>query len=109
MTGYLKVSVTVLGPKDKLKVHDADEDEKKEKETEKQGRATILMPPAMKRWTDFLVVTLHKMEYLPVMDRGIGKLQEVRRLCSRLGWGQLIESTTNRLDSSILPGRCSKG
>jgi len=60
-----------------------DEDEKKEKETEKQGRANILMPPAIKRWTDWLVVTLYKMEYLAVMDRaihaGIIKLTEVSK------------------------------
>lgn len=54
MTGYLKLSISVLGPKDKPKIHDPEEDERKEREAG-ADQTLCLMPPSIKRFTQFLV------------------------------------------------------
>ena len=51
--GYLRVSVQIVGPGDKLYVHNEAEDKRKEKEAEKDAgggiAGMVIMPPAIKR------------------------------------------------------------
>lgn len=54
MTGYLKLSISVLGPKDKPKIHDPEEEERKEREAG-NDKTLCLMPPSIKRYTQYLV------------------------------------------------------
>ena len=74
--GYLKLSVSVIGPKDKMVIHDEDEDEQKEKEQDATNGGDIsglvLMPPTIKREWRYIVVSVYRAEYLPVMDRKVG-------------------------------------
>jgi hypothetical protein len=68
--GYLKVTVAVLGPGDKLPPHDPTVDRMREAQLEQQhgGPHPVLMPTAMKRKPYFLVLTVHRLEDLPIMD-----------------------------------------
>jgi hypothetical protein len=54
VTGYLKLSISVLGPKDKPKIHDPEEEERKEREAG-NDKTLCLMPPSIKRYTQYLV------------------------------------------------------
>ena len=72
--GYLKLSVQIVGPNDKLKIHrdtggggggggggKGDED----------IGSLVLMPPTIKREQKWLVVSAHCGEYLPVLDEAV--------------------------------------
>jgi len=69
--GYLKLSITIIGPGDKMKVHDEESDKKEEAEREaREGVTDVMMPPSIERETLYLVTTVYRAEYLPVMDQG---------------------------------------
>ena len=75
---YMKLSITVLGPGDKLKVHDVVKEQKEQAalEESKGIDALLLMPPSIEREVHFLVATIYRAEQLPSMDdavMGIGK------------------------------------
>lgn len=74
--GYLKCSVQIVGPGDKLKIHDEEEEMRKEKEMEKTNAGDMsslcLMPPSIKKEWKYLVCTVYRAEYLPVMDLALG-------------------------------------
>jgi hypothetical protein len=61
--GYLKISITILGPGDKLKVHDEDEDARKEKEAEKRSGgdlgSLVMMPPNIKKDCKSVMMNSH--------------------------------------------------
>ncbi|ETV96991.1 hypothetical protein H310_09840 [Aphanomyces invadans] len=59
--GYLLLSIAVLGPGDKYHIHDVT-DVKEENEM-------VLMPPRLSQALHFLVVTVHRAEGLPNMDK----------------------------------------
>lgn len=58
--GYVKLTLVLLGPGDKPRVHKPDEEEEAD---------AILLPPALRLELAFLVVKIHKAEGLPQMDR----------------------------------------
>lgn len=63
--GFVKLSLTLLGPGDKQPVHSGDSDDD-------EGRSgALLMPPSIKRELLFLVVGVLRAEQLPDMDRKI--------------------------------------
>ena len=70
--GYLKLSVSIIGPGDKPVVHDEEEELKEEKKREilSGGDMTglVLMPPTIKKSWKWVVVTVYRAENLPVMD-----------------------------------------
>mmetsp|Transcript_15392 Transcript_15392/g.31719 ORF Transcript_15392/g.31719 Transcript_15392/m.31719 type:complete len:1960 (+) Transcript_15392:197-6076(+) len=66
--GYLKLSISIIGPGDKLVVHDEESDKKLEKEREEKEGIKAAIPPSIKRENVYLVTTIHRAEYLPVMD-----------------------------------------
>ena len=68
--GYLKLSISIIGPGDKMKVHDEESDKKEEAEKEaKEGISNVYMPPSIQRETLYLVTTVYRAEYLPCMDQ----------------------------------------
>ena len=73
--GYLKCSIAIVGPGDKLKVHDEEEDKKKEKQADREAGGSVsgmvVMPPAMRREVKWLVTTFWRAMYLPQMDQNI--------------------------------------
>ena len=62
--GYLRLSVSLLGPGDKPVVH-----EKEEEDDKAGGDGLILLPPTMKREVVFLRVGLYRAYHLPEMDK----------------------------------------
>jgi hypothetical protein len=69
--GYLRLSIAVLGPNDKLAKHDVAKEKQKEAEQEKQGKTLadlVMMPPQVKQSVHFLVATIYEAEHLPNMD-----------------------------------------
>ena len=68
--GYLRLSVAVIGPGDKLKVHDASELSSLTADIPRAGAGAspvgsaaslqLLIPPTVKQDLRFLVITLHK-------------------------------------------------
>lgn len=70
--GYLKLTVQIVGPGEKMKIHDEEEEARKEREAmAKSGNdlgSMIIMPPTIKKEWKFLVTTVYRAEYLPVMD-----------------------------------------
>ena len=70
--GYLKCSITIIGPSDKMKVHDL----KKEAQVErnhltiggKMENECVLMPPSVSTAASYVVTTVHCAEGLPPMD-----------------------------------------
>jgi hypothetical protein len=66
--GYLKLSVQIVGPGDRLKVHDEMEDMKKEQAAmAKSGGdigSMVIMPPAIKKEWKYLVTNVWRAEYL---------------------------------------------
>jgi len=73
--GYLKLSIQIIGPGDKLVVHDEMEDKKKENQAQKEAgggiSGMVMMPPSIKREIMWLKFTVWRMEYLPIMDDGL--------------------------------------
>ena len=81
--GYLKLSIQIVGPGDKLKIHDEEEELRKEREALLKGSGDItsivLMPPSIKKEWKYIVTSIYRAEYLPVMDQNavqIGSLVE---------------------------------
>eukprot|EP00604_Paraphysomonas_vestita_P002816 CAMPEP_0174818892 /NCGR_PEP_ID=MMETSP1107-20130205/1828_1 /TAXON_ID=36770 /ORGANISM="Paraphysomonas vestita, Strain GFlagA" /LENGTH=1810 /DNA_ID=CAMNT_0016031457 /DNA_START=453 /DNA_END=5885 /DNA_ORIENTATION=- len=77
--GYLKLSVSIIGPGDKLKVHDEEEEMKKEREAmAKSGgqdiSSQVMMPPSIRKEWKYIVTTIYRAEYLPVMDQNIRQI-----------------------------------
>lgn len=76
--GYLKLSVFILGPGDKQKIHDEEKEILQEQEREvKAGgdiSSMILTVPVIRKEWKFIVATIYKAQGLPVMDgkSGIG-------------------------------------
>jgi len=63
--GYLKLSIAIIGPDDKMKVHDEESDKKEEAEREtKEGVSDVMIPPSIERETLFLVTTVYRAEYV---------------------------------------------
>lgn len=57
----------------KKKVHDEQEDRRKEREAEANSGGIdglVMVPPSVKTKTQWLVTTVWKADYLPVMDTG---------------------------------------
>ncbi len=71
VTGYLKLSISVVGPGDKAVEHDIAAEMQKEQEAEDGGDLSSLvqMPPAIKRETHIFEVRLHQAECLPMLDQ----------------------------------------
>lgn len=74
--GYLKLSITVIGPGDKMKVHDEEAEIAKELAAENKvggdvGSLVMDTPTIRKEW-QFLVVSVYRCEALPVMDGKVG-------------------------------------
>ncbi|CAM9701229.1 unnamed protein product, partial [Scytosiphon promiscuus] len=71
--GYLQLSIAIVGPGDKLKIHDEAEDRRKEREAEAKSGGIdglVMIPPSVSTKTQWLVTTVWRAEYLPVMDTG---------------------------------------
>jgi hypothetical protein len=68
--GYLKLSIQIVGPNDKLKIHRETEDAPAN-EGDDIG-SMVLMPPTIKREQKWFVVTAHCAEYLPMLDAAVG-------------------------------------
>jgi len=88
LQGYLKLSVTVLGPGDKLKVHDLAKDnaEQEKLEATKGLDALLLMPPSIERAVHFLVCNIYRAEDMPSMDDGhLGVIKARATFRSALG------------------------
>ena len=70
--GYCKISIQVVGPKDKLVVHNEKEDKKKEKQLEAQNAGglsgPVIMPAALRPETMWLCCTVWRSEYMPAVD-----------------------------------------
>ena len=67
--GFLKISVAVLGPHDKRRAWDPRDEEREAAEDDDKGiTAKLLMPPAVDRRMEFLVVSAHLAEHLPALD-----------------------------------------
>ena len=70
--GYLKLSVSVIGPGEKVKVHDLDAElqEEIEKENAAGGdlSSLLLSTPAVRKEWQYLVAKIYKCDGLPVMD-----------------------------------------
>ncbi|MES1914224.1 MAG: hypothetical protein MHM6MM_006322, partial [Cercozoa sp. M6MM] len=64
--GYLRVSVTVLGPEDEQISHDDEVFDEEEGEM-----LCVLMPPEVEQDPHLLTVTVHEVRDLPVMDTGV--------------------------------------
>jgi len=65
--GYLKLSITVLGPRDASPAHD----EKEEEDEESDGtdlQSMVLLPPSIKTEMQSLDVSVYRAENLPKMD-----------------------------------------
>ncbi|CAM9799728.1 unnamed protein product, partial [Hapterophycus canaliculatus] len=73
--GYLHLSIAIVGPGDRLKVHDEEADRRKERAAEANAGgmdSLVVMPPAIEVQQKWLVTTIAKAEYLPVMDNSFG-------------------------------------
>jgi uncharacterized membrane protein len=69
--GYLKLSIQIVGPNDKLKIHRESEETSAAKEGDDIG-SMVLMPPTIKREQKWLLITAHCAEYLPMLDAALG-------------------------------------
>lgn len=74
--GYLKVSISIIGPGEKMKVHNEDEEIAKEIANETKagmdvGSLVLSVPTIRKEWK-FLVMSLYRAETLTVMDSKVG-------------------------------------
>jgi len=68
--GYLKLSVQVVGPNDKLVIHR--EGDAPAKADDGDIGSMVLMPPTVKKEKKWLVITVHCGDYFPIMDEAIG-------------------------------------
>jgi len=66
--GYLKLSISIIGPGEKMPVHDEESDKAEEKEREERDGISPAIPPSIKRTNQWLVTKIYRAEYLPVMD-----------------------------------------
>eukprot|EP00752_Nemacystus_decipiens_P012043 g10677.t1 len=70
--GYLHLSIAIVGPGDKLKVHDEEADRRRERAAEANIAggmdSLVVMPPTIEVQQKWLVTTVVKAEYLPIMD-----------------------------------------
>jgi hypothetical protein len=71
--------VTIIGPGDKMKVHDEEEEMRKEREAlAKSGgqdiSSQVMMPPTIRKEWKYVVTSFHRAEYLPVMDQNIRQI-----------------------------------
>ncbi|ETV80250.1 hypothetical protein H257_06591 [Aphanomyces astaci] len=64
--GYLRVSITILGPDDKFVPPPPIG-------PNESGLDGVLMPPSVQQQVKFLVVKIHNGEHLPAMDQSLGK------------------------------------
>ncbi|DAZ97328.1 TPA: hypothetical protein N0F65_003692 [Lagenidium giganteum] len=71
--GYLLLSIVVLGPGDKLKIHDASKEAPSESLSGKDINSLVLIPPRVSQTLHFLVVTIHCAQDLPDMDSTLVK------------------------------------
>ena len=77
--GYLKVSISIIGPGDKAKVHNEDDERAEEIAREMAAGSDVgslikNLPTIRKEWK-FLVVKIYRAEGLPIMD---GKLAYIK-------------------------------
>ena len=72
-TGFLKMSVTVMGPDDKPKVHDLAAELEAEEKTS-MNDSIILTPPNLTSRLNFLVLTIYQGTDLPALDGNLGIL-----------------------------------
>jgi hypothetical protein len=77
--GYMKLSVSIIGPGDKMKIHDEEEEMRKEREAlAKSGgqdiSSQVMMPPTLRKEWKYIVTTFHRAEYLPVMDQNLRQI-----------------------------------
>ena len=76
--GYMKLSITVIGPGDKMKVHDEDAEKREEMQKEAAAGgdvgALVMAPPNMKKEWVYMVATIYKCEALTVMDGAVKAL-----------------------------------
>ena len=74
--GYLKLSIQIIGPGEKLKVHNEEEELAKERTREAAAGGDIgslcLTTPVMTKTWNYVVVTVYRCESLPVMDGKVG-------------------------------------
>ena len=68
--GYLKLSVQIVGPNDKLKIH-RETDEKATMGKDKDIGSLVLMPPTIKKEKKWLIVTVYRADYLPMLDEAL--------------------------------------
>jgi len=70
--GYLKLSVTIVGPGEKVKVHDLDAEMdaeiKRENEAGEDLSSLLLPSPTMRKEWVYIVARIYKCEGLPIMD-----------------------------------------
>lgn len=62
--GYIKFTISVLGPHDRIKVHNVEDDIKKEQQKQAMGTLDLLRPPQVKQELCYLVVQVHHVEDL---------------------------------------------
>ena len=70
--GYLRVSLALLGPGDKLQVHD--EEAERRAEEAKAGDedvGDVIMPPTLAVSQSYVVASIYRAEYLPLMDKDL--------------------------------------
>lgn len=76
--GYLLLSIVVLGPGDKLKLHDPSEDKQNPMDeniaTKKDINSLVLIPPRVSQTLHYLVVTVLLAEDLPDMDKSMMRM-----------------------------------
>eukprot|EP01038_Epipyxis_sp_PR26KG_P004421 gene4421-6250_t len=76
--GYLKISIAIIGPGEKIKVHDEEaelaEEIKREAAAGGDVGSLILSVPTVRKEWNYIVATVFKCEGLPVMDGKVGGL-----------------------------------
>lgn len=77
--GYMKLSVSIIGPGEKMKVHDEDAEKREEMKAEAAAGGDIgslvMEPPNVRKEWVYFVATIYKCEALTVMDgavKGLG-------------------------------------
>lgn len=69
--GYLKLSITVLGPGDKMKTHDLEKELAQEKSKGDSVADMVILPPSIEQEVNFLVTTIYHAEALPALDYNV--------------------------------------
>ena len=74
--GYLKISISIIGPGEKMVLHNEADDLAKEAAAESVAGgdvgSLVLSVPTIRRDWKFLVVSIYRAEGLPVMDGKVG-------------------------------------